>query len=388
MNAQVIIVGGGIAGLTTALAFSQVGVSSLVLERSDFEDETGAGIQLTPNATRVLFQLGLQRSLVEVSYEPQIVETRHWKTGKVLCRIPLNEIVTRYCSHPYLQIHRSELVRVLRRGCQERENIELMAQVEVAEVEQHNDRVNLYSSKGKFAAPMVVGADGTHSTISRHLGNTEEPEFSKWQAWRTILQEPSSAVQGSTNTNIWCGTTGHIVHYPVNAQRTYNFVFVTRSSESLSGKWKQNGSVTELRAYFDGWCSEVNKIIELVDERCLFRWGLYHHAKMKLTWNHNRIVLLGDAIHTTMPFLAQGAALAIEDAIAIASRLKTCSMNVHRAIESFVAYRKKRVERIQARSEKMGVMYHLNSPWSTIRDWGTTWAVTKLARDVYGYETD
>ena len=388
MNAQVIIVGGGIAGLTTALAFSQVGVSSLVLERSDFEDETGAGIQLTPNATRVLFQLGLQRSLVEVSYEPQIVETRHWKTGKVLCRIPLNEIVARYCSHPYLQIHRSELVRVLRRGCQERENIELMAQVEVAEVEQHNDRVNLYSSKGRFAAPMVVGADGTHSTISRHLGNTEEPEFSKWQAWRTILQEPSSAVQGSSNTNIWCGTTGHIVHYPVNAQRTYNFVFVTRSSESLSGKWKQNGSVTELRAYFDGWCSEVNQIIELVDERRLFRWGLFHHAKMKLTWNHNRIVLLGDAIHTTMPFLAQGAALAIEDAIAIASRLKTCSMNVHRAIESFVAYRKKRVERIQARSEKMGVVYHLNSPWSTIRDWGTTWAVTKLARDIYGYETD
>ena len=234
---------------------------------------------------------------------------------------------------------------------------------------------------------MVVGADGTHSTISRHLGNTEEPKFSQWQAWRTILQEPSAAFQGLSNTNVWCGTTGHIVHYPVNAQRSYNFVFVTKSSETLSGKWKQNGSVAELREYFNGWHSDVNEIIELVDERHLFRWGLFHHARMKLCWSHKRIVLLGDAIHTTMPFLAQGAALAIEDAITIANRMKTCSMNPQQAIESFIAYRKNRVERIQARSEKMGVVYHLDFPWSKIRDRGTTWAVSRLAKDIYSYET-
>lgn len=387
MSAQVIIVGGGVAGLTTALAFDDVGISSLVLERSNYKDETGAGIQLTPNATRVLFHLGLKNSLREVSHEPQILETRHWKTGKVLCRVPLQEIVAQYCSYPYLQIQRSELVNVLRGECEKSTNIELMSHVDVEEVEQAEDKVNLYSSKGKFVAPMVVGADGTHSTIGRHLGNTEEPEFSQWQAWRTMLQEPSTAFQGLSNTNVWCGTTGHIVHYPVNAQQSYNFVFVTKSSETLSGKWKQNGSVAELREYFNGWHSDVNEIIELVDERHLFRWGLFHHARMKLSWSHKRIVLLGDAIHTTMPFLAQGAALAIEDAITIANRMKTCSMNPHRAIESFVAYRKNRVERIQARSEKMGVVYHFDFPWSTIRDWGTTWAVSRLAKDIYSYET-
>lgn len=388
MNAQVIIVGGGIAGLTTALALSHVGISSLVLERSNYEDESGAGIQLTPNATRVLFHLGLERPLVEVSYEPQILETRHWKTGKVLRRIPLQEIVSQYCSYPYLQIQRSELVRVLRGECEKRKQIELMSQVDVAEVEQSKNTVNLYSSQGKFVAQMVVGADGTHSTISRYLGNTEEPKFSKWQAWRTVLQLPSSDVHDLSNTNVWCGPTGHIVHYPVNTQRTYNFVFVTKSSETLSSKWKQTASISELREYFDGWHREVNEIIEQISERHLFRWGLFHHARMQMSWNHDRVVLLGDAIHTTMPFLAQGAALAIEDAVAIANRMKTCSMNVHRAIESFVAYRKKRVERIQARSEKMGVIYHLDSPWSAIRDWGTTWAVTNLARDIYAYETD
>ena len=387
MNAQVIIVGGGVAGLTTALAFNEVGISSLVLERSNFEDDSGAGIQLTPNATRVLFHFGLERPLVQVSHEPQILETRHWKTGKVLCSVPLQEIVAQHCSHPYLQIQRSELVSVLRGECEKLTNVELMSHVDVEEVEQSKDTVNLYTSKGKFAAPMVVGADGTHSTISRHLGNTAEPEFSHWQAWRTILEEPSAVVPGLSNTNVWCGPTGHIVHYPVNAQQTYNFVFVTKSSENLSGQWKQNGSVAELCKYFHGWHREVNEIIELVDERHLFRWGLFHHARMKLSWSHRRIVLLGDAIHTTMPFLAQGAALAIEDAITIANRMKACSMNVHRAIESFIAYRKNRVGRIQARSEKMGVVYHLDFPWSTIRDWGTKWAVARFARDIYSFET-
>ncbi len=387
MNAQVIIAGGGVAGLSTALALSQVGISSLVLERSNYEDETGAGIQLTPNATRVLFHLGLEKPLVEASHEPQFLDTRHWKTGKVLCRVPLQEIVAQYCSFPYLQIHRSELVRVLRNECEKRINIELMSHVDVEEVEQAKGKVNLYTSKGKFVAPMVVGADGTHSTISRCVGNTEKPEFSQWQAWRTVLQEPSSAVQSLSNTNVWCGTTGHIVHYPVNAQRTYNFVFVTKSSETLSGKWKQNGNLTELREYFHGWHREVNEIIERIEERHLFRWGLFHHARMKLAWSQNGIVLLGDAIHTTMPFLAQGAALAIEDALAIANRMKACDMNVHRAIESFVEYRKQRVERIQAQSEKMGVVYRLDFPWSTIRDWGTTWAVARLAKDIYSFET-
>lgn len=387
MNAQVVIVGGGIAGLTTALAFSHVGISSLILERSNFEDETGAGIQLTPNATRVLFQLGLEIPLLEVAHQPQFLETRHWKTGRVLRRIPLKEIVGQYCSSPYLQIHRSELVRILLTACRERANIELMEQVDVEEVAQSKDRVKLYSSKGKFTAPMVVGADGTHSKVSRYLGNTTKPEFSQWQAWRTVLTEPRSSTQDLSITNVWCGANGHIVHYPVDAQPTYNFVFVTKTSETVSGKWKQSGNLNELREYFHGWHHEVNEILKLVDARHLFRWGLFHHAKIKPSWSQRRILLLGDAIHTTMPFLAQGAALAIEDAITIANRMNECSMNVQRAIESFVAYRKKRVERIQTQSEKMGVIYHLAFPWSTVRNWGTKWAVTRLARDIYSHET-
>lgn len=387
MHAQVIIVGGGIAGLTSALAFSHVGISSLILERSNFEDETGAGIQLTPNATRVLFQLGLENPLISVSHQPQILATRHWKTGKVLCRIPLQEIVDQYCSYPYLQIHRAELVRILRSECNERPNIELKAQVDVKGVAHSKDGVDLYSSKGKFTAPMVVGADGIHSTVSRQLGNTTEPRFSQWQAWRTVLKEPRSNEQSLSNTNVWCGSNGHIVHYPVNAQRTYNFVFVTKTSETLSEKWKQSGNLTELQEYFHGWHREVSEILTLVDKGHLFRWGLFHRARIKRAWSQKRILLLGDAVHATMPFLAQGAALAIEDAIAIANRMKACSMNVPKAIESFVAYRKKRVERIQAQSEKMGIVYHLKFPWSTIRDWGTTWAVARLARHIYGYET-
>ena len=270
--------------------------------------------------------------------------------------------------------------------CLEKANIELLAHVDVTELEQSKNRVSLNSSQGRFSAPMVVGADGIHSIISSLIGNKEEPKFSGWQAWRTVLYEPSLSPHGLTNTNVWCGTKGHIVHYPVNAKPTYNFIFVTKSTDTLSGKWKQTGSVAELREYFKGWHHEVNESIERIDQRLLFRWGLFHHARMKRSWNNRRTVLLGDSIHATMPFLAQGAAMAIEDALAIANRLKTCSMNVERAIESFVECRKKRVERIQARSEKMGAVYHLGFPWSKIRDRGTKWAVEKLAKEIYSFK--
>ena len=386
MNAQVIVVGGGIAGLTTALALSQLEIPTLVLERFNFEDESGAGIQLTPNATKVLFQLGLKSSLVANSHEPKIVETRHWKTGRVLCRVALQEIVDQYCDSPYLQILRSELIRILYMECLKKTNIELVPYVEVTELEQSKDKVNLFSKKGSFSAPMVVGADGIHSITSLHVGNQEEPRYSGWQAWRTVLCEPQLSSVELLNTNVWCGTRGHIVHYPVDAKQTYNFVFVTKSANILSGKWKQKGSVTELREYFNAWHDEVIEIIERIDQRQLFRWGLFHHACMKRSWNNSRTVLLGDSIHATMPFLAQGAALAIEDAIAIANRLRASAMNVEKAIELFVEYRKSRVERIQARSEKMGVVYHLEFPWSKVRDWGTQWAVEKLAKEIYSFE--
>lgn len=387
MNAQVIIVGGGIAGLTTALALSQVEIPTLVLERSNFEDESGAGIQLTPNATRVLFQLGLREVLEATSNEPKILETRHWRTGNVLCEVPLQQIVAQYCEYPFLQIHRSALIAILRKKCLEQANVELRSDVEVMEIEQSKNEVSLYSSNGKFSAPMVVGADGIHSTVSKFIGNIQQPKFSGWQAWRTLLPKPTFSCPRSTNFNVWCGTTGHIVHYPVDAQRRYNFVFVTKTTKALSGKWKQSGSVAELREYFQGWHHEVDGIIAQIDQQHLFRWGLFRRARTKLAWSSQRIILLGDAVHATMPFLAQGAALAIEDAIAIANRLNTNTMNVKRTIESFTDYRKKRVEQIQARSETMGVVYHLRFPWSKIRDRGTKWAVEKLAREIYSYET-
>ena len=387
MKTQVIVVGGGIAGLTTALALSHVGISSLVLEKLNFDDESGAGIQLTPNATRILFQLGLDKSLTAVSHEPNVLESRHWQTGKVLCKVPLRNIVAQYCVFPYLQIRRSDLIEVLRQTCEQRTNIELIANVEVTEIDQTEDKVNLRSSNSKFSAPMVVGADGIHSTISRLIGNYKEPNFSGWRAWRTILPDPEVSLPGFSNTNVWCGTEGHIVHYPVDANRTYNCVFVTKSSDTLSGKWKQNGSVAELREYFRGWHHAVTELIDQIDQQSLFRWGLYHHAGMERTWSRNRTVLVGDAIHATMPFLAQGAALAIEDAIALANRLKTHLKHVDRGIDSFVKYRKLRVEHIQTKSERMGIVYHAGLPWSMVRDFGTKWAVNQLAKEIYSYES-
>lgn len=387
MNTQVIIVGGGIAGLTTALALSQMGFSSCVLERGNFTDKSGAGIQLTPNATRVLFQLGLETPLLVASHKAHTLESRHWRTGKVLCEVPLEQIIQKYCAFPFLQILRSELIDILRRQCEEQTNIELFANVEVTKINQTKERVKVHSSKSHFSAPLVVGADGIHSTMRTLIGNHNKPKFSGWQAWRTILNNPDLRFPGLPHTNVWCGTEGHVVHYPVNAKQSYNCIFVTKSAEALSGKWKQSGSVSKLRDYFSGWHRNVTDLVDQTNQESLFRWGLYHHARTKNSWSCHRIVLLGDAIHATMPFLAQGAALAIEDAIALANRLKIHSMNVEKTIESFVKYRKQRVERIQTRSERMGYVYHVHPPWSRARDLSTMWAVHRLAKKIYGFET-
>lgn len=387
MDAQIVVVGGGVAGLTTALALSDRGFSSCVLERGNFTDESGAGIQLTPNATSQLFQLGLETSLVTASHEAHTLESRHWRTGRVVSKVPLREIIQKYCEFPFLQIRRSDLINILRQKCEEQTNIELFSNVEVSAISQSKDEVKLHSSKKQFSTPMVVGADGIHSTMSALIGNLDTPKFSGWQAWRTILNNPELPRAGLAHTNVWCGAEGHVVHYPVNMRQSYNCVFVTKSSKNLSGKWKQNGSVSELRNYFRGWHDNVIELIDQIKSESLFRWGLFHHAKTKNSWSNRRIVLLGDAIHATMPFLAQGAALAIEDACALANRLKLHSVNVEQAIESFVKYRKQRVERIQTRSERMGNVYHLNPPWSRIRDLATTWAVHRLAKDIYRFKT-
>lgn len=387
MNGRIIVVGGGIAGLTTALALNDRGFSSCVLERGNFTDESGAGIQLTPNATSQLFQLGLENSLAAASHEAHTLESRHWRTGKVVSKVPLRDIIQKYCEFPFLQIRRSDLINILRQKCEDETNVELFANVAVSAISQSKDEVKLHSSKKQFSTPMVVGADGIHSTVSALIGNLETPTFSGWQAWRTILNNPDLPLPGLAHTNVWCGTKGHVVHYPVNACQSYNCVFVTKSSEKLSGKWKQNGSVSELRNYFRGWHDNVIELIDQIKSESLFRWGLFHHARTKNSWSNRRIVLLGDAIHATMPFLAQGAALAIEDAFALANRMKLHSVNVEQAIESFVRYRKQRVERIQARSERMGNVYHLNPLWSRVRDFGTTWAVHRFAKDIYSFKT-
>lgn len=386
MHSPVSIVGGGIAGLTTALALNQTGITTQVFERGNFEDNSGAGIQLTPNATNVLFQLGLKSELVAVAHEVDELETRHWRTGKVLRKIALRNVIKKYSPFPYLQILRSELINILHRRCEQQSSISLFPNTEVQGLEQTEHLVHLSSSQGMYSAAMVVGTDGTHSTVSKLIGNHNNPKFSGWHAWRTVLTDPSLRFSGLKNTNVWCGPNGHIVHYPVNSVPSYNCVFVTKSPEPCSGKWKQVGSVSDLKAYFHGWHSDIIELIDQINQDSLFQWGLFRYAQVPNSWHCQRVVLVGDSIHTTMPFLAQGAALAIEDAYVLAKRMKMYSVDIPRVIASFVQSRHKRVKQIQARSEKMGLIYHVAPPWSWIRDVNSNWAVNRLAKSIYSFE--
>ncbi|MCY4142771.1 MAG: FAD-dependent monooxygenase [Gammaproteobacteria bacterium] len=386
MSLPVLIVGGGIGGLCASLALGQHGIPTIVFERNRFEDRSGAGIQLSPNATRLLFQIGLQDDLMANSMSVTDVLTRDWKSGRAIARLPLGEIVENRCGFPYVQILRSTLVRILLQGVQNNPNIQLLQEDEVVELCDSGGQVTISSPSGQYCGVLVVGADGMRSTVRRLMGTNYNPPYSGWVAWRTILNREDEVQSVGKETTVWCGPKGHIVHYPIDDIGNLNCVFITRSRAELRDSWGQQGSVSELRQYFARWHKDVGKLIDAIDQHKLYRWGLFRHNQIPGGWTKGRGTLLGDACHCILPFLAQGAALAIEDAFALAQCVTSDTQNPMRAIVKYEAVRRARARKIQKYSELVGMAYHMPKPWSWLRDLGSRIALERLSRTIYNYD--
>ncbi len=382
----VVIVGGGIAGLSTALALSNADIPSLVLERGSFHDEFGGGIQLTPNATSLLFKLGVQDALLSSAFPCNTLLTRHWKTGKTINHVPIGKMIKKKCNTPFLNLLRSQLVQILADQCSKSQHIELRSNSNVNKVEIEQDRVSLYIDSQQLTAPWVIGADGVHSTIGKKFFRPK-PEFSGWMAWRCVINKPVPTHKKLLDaTHVWCGTDAHIVHYPVDQKGTLNCVFVTRSQGRVAKGWREAGNKSEIQGLFKHWNGAISELIDQIDESSLFRWNLYRYPQLK-TWPMNeRILMLGDAVHSIMPFLAQGAALAIEDALTLANCLRKNQNGLTKPFHQFVSRRLKRTRTIQSMSQSMGSVYHFPPPLSTMRDLGTSFAIKRLVMTVYGFD--
>ena len=380
---QVLIAGGGIAGLTTALALRHFDIPCRVLERDQFQDQVGTGIQLSPNATRVLFQLGLGDRLRERALTLPRLETRNWKSGRLISNVAINSEGTSSERAPYLHITRADLIEILAAAAHDAAEITMHAQECVTGFQVTEECVSLTTDKDAYSAELLLGCDGTHSTVRRSLGLAHTHQRSHWTAWRTIVETPTDR---PVSVQLWMGPTAHVVLYPVSHRNELNLVVIDRTRVSFCGSWRTHGTLDELHQTLAGWNSEVNRLLDLIEPNRLFRWGIVPHGRVSNVPVASRVALMGDAWHTILPFLAQGAALAIEDAFVFARSLANEPNNYTAAIKQFHEQRHRRVNRVRAISSMLGHVYRLRQPWALLRDLAGSIAARRLQRQVFSYD--
>jgi salicylate hydroxylase len=376
---QAIVVGAGIGGLTAALALRAAGLDVAVYEQADGLREVGAGIQLAPNATRLLHRLGLAAPLARVGVKPEAIEHKRWQDGRILLRQPLGETCERTFGAPYYHLYRPDLLAVLAEALPA--GVVRLGHRCVA-VAQDAGGVTLAFDNGVDArAPVVIGADGIHSTVRALLLGPESPRFSGSIAYRGLV--PAERLQRlglPRYSNGWLGPERHFVHYYVGAGgRLMNFVAIVPARDWRVESWSATGEVADAHVEFDGWHPTVRTIIGAADRT--HRWALYDREPLE-TWSVGRVTLLGDAAHAMLPFMAQGACQAVEDAAVLARCLGGVRPEaVPAALGQYEAIRKPRVWEVQRASWRNATTYHLPDGESQ-RERDAAWAAS-AARGPY-----
>jgi len=363
---RVLIAGGGIGGLTAAIALGLRGRSVTVLERSTFGDETGAGIQLGPNATQALRALGVLKAIEPAAFKPEAIWVFDGLSGRRPASMPLGtHAETRYGA-PYLTLHRADLHAALLAACQASASVELRSGFEIATIRQHNARVIAESADGgDIEGEALIGADGLWSAVRKLIDPRARLRFAGATASRTLLPRAGLPFPfDAPVVGLWIGPKAHLVHYPVHGGKNLNLVAVTEGGQAQQG-WSQAGDPSALLSNFTNWCKEVKALLERANR--WRSWSLYSLPPLS-RWSEGRVALLGDAAHPVLPFLAQGAALAIEDAATLAAALDAQSDDPSAAFHHYAASRQARATRVQTLSQRFGRIYHLSGPMRLARN--------------------
>lgn len=365
-ESEILMAGGGIGGLTAAIALAQQGLSSTVLERSDFAEESGAGIQLGPNATRLLDRLGLAEAIHQVAFRPASIFAFDGLSGKRLAAIPLGAYAEARYGAPYLTLHRADLHAALCAACKTLEGVTLLPGFDLTGIEERDRRVTAIAADGRTAeAPALIGADGIWSEVRRLIAPEARLRFTGHTAWRALLPRGAlTAPFDAPAVCVWLGPDAHLVHYPVRGGKALNIVAVTAGGTETRG-WNKTGNQEDMLSAFRTWCSDAKALLGRAEGwRC---WSLYRLEGLP-SWTSGRIALIGDAAHPVLPYLAQGAALAIEDAVALAKSLSDHAGDARRAFPAYEAARKPRAARVAKSSEQNGARYHMRGAMRLARN--------------------
>lgn len=391
MASRALIVGGGIGGLTAALTLARVGFEVEVFEQTATFSEVGAGIQLSPNAVRVLYHLGLEKPLNGIGFRPEALEMRTWRYGWTVSRAPLGATVESAFGFPYYHVHRVDLINMLAQAVQENSAIQTHLDARCITLQQDTGSVVLNLDNGEsHNGDLLIGADGIHSAVRETLWGTAKPRFTGTVAWRaTVPVDALPADLFRPVCTVWMGPRSHFVSYYVKQARLVNFVAVVEKSGWEVESWTEKGDKAELQADFAGWHDSIQQLTAATDPEQCYKWALFDHDPLQ-RWTNGRVTMLGDACHPTMPMMAQGAAMAIEDAAVMASCLDG-NTNIEAALSRYESLRKERTSQIQLGSRANTRNFHLTAPaawWRNLR-----WFFTKQALSgsgnvswLYGYD--
>ena len=383
---EVAIVGGGIGGLAAAISLFQAGFDVHVYEQSRAMREVGAGLQVSPNASRVLHRLGLGDELAKLGVRPLAFHQRRWQDGRTLLKTPLANAVVSAFGYPHYQSHRGDVLAMLvaafpsERLHTGHRLTRFVDRGEYVEAEFDNETT--------ITAGVLIGADGIHSTVCRLLFGEAQPRFTGCVAYRGLI--PAERVKDQAlevTAQLWLGPGQHIIVYYVAGKRLVNFVANIEKASWTGESWTDRGDVNDLRSGFADWDPKLRAIIDSIEET--FIWGLFDRAPLK-NWSVGRVTLLGDSCHPMLPYIAQGAAQALEDGATLTACLKK-HPDVVEALRRYEALRLPRATHIQGMATANKTRFHLpDGPAQRERDakmaqGGTDWSIKAIAW-IYGYD--
>lgn len=371
-----VVVGAGIAGLTTAIALRQTGWRVTILEKAPALTQVGAGLQISPNGTKVLEHLGVMPYLFDTMFIPPAIEARLGKSGRRFFNLEMGKLAQKRWGAPYFQIHRADLVAGLLARLNTLSGVTLKLGSTVVGYENLPDGVEILLEDGeRLQADVLVGADGIHSKIRTQMLGADQPRFTGNVAWRTVVPVAELTHPPPALGCIWTGAGKHVVTTRVSAGQSVNFVGIVEQDDWREEGWSISGSKDQAIADFADWHPSLIDVLQKAT--VLNRWALFDRAPLS-RWSEGRVVILGDAAHPMLPSMAQGAVQAIEDAYVLADILSKTD-DISNACATLWTRRIKRTSDVQKLSAKNLHLFHKHSNLAQFASYAPIWAASTFA---------
>jgi salicylate hydroxylase len=388
-DAPLLIAGGGIGGLSAALALARRGVRVRVLEAEPEFSESGAGIQIGPNGSRMLRSWGLGDALEAEGGRPRAIHIHDGLTGAELASIPLGSDAENRYGAPYYVAERRALHHMLLEAVRAEPKAEITPSFRLEEVHISGTTVTARATdRTEVTGRALIGADGVHSRV-RGLFFDGKPAFSGRNAWRaTAPAEMASHAKDDGDVYLWIAPRAHLVHYACGSGGPLNAVAVV-SGEAASPGWGAPGDIRQLIGFFDGWAERPREILRRFSG--WMSWPLMTVPALA-SWTRGNVTLLGDAAHPILPFLASGAVMAVEDAAVMATELGRGEGDISAAFGRYERRRMPRIARVQRASARMGEIYHMGGAMRLARNISLAalpgWHLLSRNDWLYGYKAD